>query len=213
MRHIVWDWNGTLFDDLEIVVDSVNTALVLVGAPPITVDRYQSHYTRPVSLFYEELLERPVSQEEWHRLDVAFHDHYAAVLDQATLAPNATEALELVDRSGASQSLLSMFLHDELVELVERLGIRRYMNRVDGLRGIRGDRKHLHLEEHLGALATKPSEVVVIGDALDDAAAARAVGAAAVLYDSGSHLRERLEETGVPIADTLVDSVNLALDL
>ena len=54
---------------------------------------------------------------------------------------------------------------------------------------------------------------MVIGDSLDDAEAADAVGAAAVLYDSGSHRRERLEETGVPIANTLVESVNLALEL
>jgi len=26
-RHIIWDWNGTLFDDLHIVVESVNASL------------------------------------------------------------------------------------------------------------------------------------------------------------------------------------------
>ena len=214
MRHIVWDWNGTLFDDLDIVVQSVNAALAEVAIPPITADRYRAHYTRPVSLFYEELLGRPVSDEEWHDLDVAFHDHYAGVMHNAGLAANATAALDLVGTSGATQSLLSMFLHDELISLVDQLGVAGYMNRVDGLReGIRGDRKEAHLADHLRALGSLPAGVVVIGDSLDDAEAADALGAGAVLYDSGSHHRERLEESGVPIADTLVESVNLALEM
>ena len=35
MRHVIWDWNGTLFDDLHIVVESVNASLAELGAPPI----------------------------------------------------------------------------------------------------------------------------------------------------------------------------------
>ena len=51
MRHIVWDWNGTLFDDLDIVVASVNVSLRSVGAPPIDADEYRAVYQRPLHHF------------------------------------------------------------------------------------------------------------------------------------------------------------------
>ena len=38
VEHIIWDWNGTLFDDLHIVVESVNVSLAELGAPPIDAE-------------------------------------------------------------------------------------------------------------------------------------------------------------------------------
>ncbi|MER6979879.1 HAD hydrolase-like protein, partial [Streptomyces carpinensis] len=52
-----------------------------------------------------------------------------------------------------------------------------------------------------------PARTVVIGDAADDAVAARHAGARAVLYTGGSHSRASLEEAGVPVVDTLREAV------
>lgn len=48
MRHIVWDWNGTLLDDLGTVVAAVNDTLATLGRRPICVEEYGANYTRPV---------------------------------------------------------------------------------------------------------------------------------------------------------------------
>jgi phosphoglycolate phosphatase-like HAD superfamily hydrolase len=69
--HIVWDWNGTLVDDLPIVVDCVNAALAVIGEPPIDADDYREHFARPVNRFYESLLRRPIAPSEWETLDHA----------------------------------------------------------------------------------------------------------------------------------------------
>jgi len=60
--HIVWDWNGTLVDDLPIVVDCVNAALAVIGEPPIDADDYREHFARPVNRFYESLLGLSIAQ-------------------------------------------------------------------------------------------------------------------------------------------------------
>ena len=208
--HVVWDWNGTLFDDLHVVVEAVNVGLASIGAGPIDLDGYRTHYTRPVRLFYVRLLGREVGDDEWHDLDRRFHDGYRELLDRARLTVDAREALELVAGRGDTQSLLSMFPHDELVPLVERLDIARFFDRVDGLRGTPGDRKAAYLEEHLRAMigGEDPSRVLVVGDTPDDAVAAAHVGARCVLYDGGSHHRPELEATGVPVVDSLVAAVS-----
>lgn len=216
MRHIVWDWNGTLLNDLDQVVSSVNAAVAELGVGPITADDYRAGFKRPVVLFYEYLLGRPVGVDEWERLDVTFHDAYRDSLAEAQLAPDALAAMEMVDEAAWTQSLLSMFPHDELLVALERYGISKRLLAVDGLRGSRGDKKYGSLVQHLEHVAPKiggridPATVVMIGDALDDADAAQGLGIRCVLYDSGSHPRSKLEASGFPVADSLIEAVTLA---
>jgi len=69
------------------------------------------------------------------------------------------------------------------------------------------------MQEHVEALELVPERVVVIGDTPDDAAAARHVGAQAILYDGGSHHLPHLQGTGVPIAHSLLEAVEIASGL
>jgi phosphoglycolate phosphatase-like HAD superfamily hydrolase len=213
--HIVWDWNGTLFDDLELVVDSVNHGLARFGAAPIDLDGYRTHFTRPVKLFYDRLMGYELSQEDWLTLDRVFHDAYRQALVGARLTADAAEALQTVSDGGHTQSLLSMFPHSDLVPLVERLGIAGHFDRIDGLaeEGTPGDLKAGYLGRHLREMidADDPAEVVVIGDTPDDAMAAFQVGVRAILYDGGSHHRHDLESTGVEVVPSLMEAVRSAL--
>lgn len=206
MRHVVWDWNGTLFDDLEIVLQAVNHGLEPYAAGPVTLDDYRDHYTRPVKGFYDRFLGRELTVEEWEELDRRFHDGYRELLLRARLTHDARDALDLAASRGLTQSLLSMFPHEELVPLVDRIGISRYFDRIDGLRGPAGDAKAAYLGAHLRALILdeSPDDVLVIGDTPDDAVAAAHVGARCVLVDNGSHHRHALEYRGVPVVDSLV---------
>jgi phosphoglycolate phosphatase-like HAD superfamily hydrolase len=210
VRHLVWDWNGTLFDDQVAVVAAVNDALARLGLSPIDADGYRSHFTRPVVRFYEQVAGRAISAEEWEALNEAYHDSYLTRLERLALAPDARAALAAAEAAGLTQSLLSMWRHHDLVALVERLGIGRFFVRVDGLRRSDGGGKVGHLVEHLAALKLAPRTVVLVGDSLDDLAAARAVGAGCVLYDGGSHHRHALEATGSPVVDTLTAALAAA---
>jgi phosphoglycolate phosphatase-like HAD superfamily hydrolase len=102
-----------------------------------------------------------------------------------------------------------MYGHQELLPLVRGLGIETHFIRVDGRTGPSGGSKAEHMVRHLGALAgtVNPERTVVIGDAADDAVAARHAGARAVLYTGGSHSRASLEAAGVPVVDTLREAV------
>lgn len=216
MRHVIWDWNGTLFDDLEIVVASVNVSLRAVGAPPIDVDTYRAVYQRPLHRFYEALLGRPVLPEEMRSIDDDFHAAYHALLDQARLTVDARRAVELVAERGQTQSVLSMWWHDRLVPAVRFFGLEDRMLAVDGHRGTPGASKEKHLAGHVEQLTrlfpglVRREAMAVIGDVTDDADAARAVGVGCVLYDGGSQPRAVLEAAGVPVAATLVEAVEMA---
>jgi phosphoglycolate phosphatase-like HAD superfamily hydrolase len=208
MKHIVWDWNGTLLDDLALVVEATNASLATAGGGPVTVDDHRRDFRRPVPHYYGSVLGRQLTDAEFVVLDRAFHHAYNAGLPAAQLAAGALDALA---SWGGSQSLLSMWFHDELVPTIDRYGLTGHFRRVDGLRAtVGGGTKAPHLAAHLEALGLRGEECVLIGDSLDDAAAAEAVGADCVLYSGGLTDPEKLATAGVPVADSLADAVALA---
>lgn len=206
--HLVWDWNGTLLNDIAPAVAATNAALATVTGPTITAEEHRTRYCRPVADYYAALLGRAVDDDEFARLDKIFHAAYRAGLTGCQLAADASTAMRAWS---GTQSLLSMWFHDELVPTIDRYGLSALFNRVDGLRdAVGGERKAVHLERHLRELDLDGSEVVLVGDSLDDADAADAVGAHCVLYSGGFTDAARLRASGRPVADTLVEAVRLA---
>jgi phosphoglycolate phosphatase-like HAD superfamily hydrolase len=209
--HLVWDWNGTLLDDIDAVIGATNAAFAEVDLAPVTLEQYREMYCVPIPLFYERLLGRLPTEAEWERMDGVFHRHYAERRVGCGLTEGVEELLVQWQLAGRSQSLLSMYGHEELVPVVRGYGIERHFVRVDGRTGPSGGSKAQHMERHFAALdGISPEHTVIIGDAVDDAVAAAHVGARAVLYTGGSHSRASLEAADVPVVDTLADAVALA---
>ncbi|MGW1954335.1 HAD family hydrolase [Streptomyces sp. NPDC001920] len=206
--HIVWDWNGTLFHDIDAIIGATNAAFADLGLQPITIEQYRTLYCVPVPKFYERLLGRLPTDAEWAVMDETFHRYYTEHRVTCGLTEGVAELLVAWRAAGRSQSLLSMYGHDELVPLVRGFGIEEHFIRVDGRTGPSGGSKVEHMVRHIEALVSvDPTRTVVIGDAADDAVAALHVGARAVLYTGGSHGRASLEEVGVPVVDTLEEAV------
>ncbi|MER7729030.1 HAD family hydrolase [Streptomyces sp. NPDC096323] len=212
--HLVWDWNGTLLDDITAVLGATNAAFVEVGVAPVTLEQYREMYCVPIPRFYELLMGRLPTEAEWERMDGVFHRHYTEQREGCGLTEGAAELLAQWQQAGRSQSLLSMYGHEHLVPVVRGYGIERHFIRVDGRTGPSGGSKAQHMERHFAALdGISPQYTVVIGDAVDDAVAAAHVGARAVLFTGGSHSRTSLEAAGVPVVDTLAEAAALAQQL
>jgi phosphoglycolate phosphatase-like HAD superfamily hydrolase len=208
VKHLVWDWNGTLLDDLTLVVTATNASLLTAGGGPTTPQAHRREFRRPIIEYYRHVLGRPVDEEEFVQLDKIFHEAYTDGLSACALAADATDALR--SWSG-TQSLLSMWFHTELVPTVDRYGLTPYFARVDGLRAVTGGgHKAPHLVAHLAALGLAGADCVLVGDSVDDAHAAAAVGARCVLYAGGFTDPDRLRGCGVPVVDTLAEAVALA---
>ena len=189
--HVVWDWNGTLLDDLPVVHEAVNDALESVGGPRLTRPEYMGVFARPLSVFYRRIMGRDLTAGEWRlaagQFDKSYHDN----IHKISLDPQAMESLEAVSSAGISQSILSLYPHERLVSLVEDMGIRHFFTRIDGLVGEPGRSKVGSFGPHLRSAApgVAPDRAVMIGDTIDDLAAARSGGSNGLLVDHHGWLR------------------------
>jgi phosphoglycolate phosphatase-like HAD superfamily hydrolase len=208
VTHLVWDWNGTLLDDLTLVVAATNVSLASAGGPSITADEHRLDFRRPISAYYAYVLGRELADGEFAQLEREFHDAYRVGMPTCALTHDALAAM---DTWTGTQSLLSMFQHQELVPAVTARGLYDRMLRVDGLRDqVGGGSKAPHLCAHLAALELDPADCVLIGDSVDDAESAVAVGARIVLYDGGFTHGDRLRTTGHPTFSSLLAAVAYA---
>ncbi len=206
-KHLIWDWNGTLFDDFPAIVASTNHAIATLDGPSLSVAEHRTRFYRPIIDFYSELVGRQLTQEEFATLDDLFHDYYAQRLDECPLTSDAVEAIAAWS---GTQSLLSMWMHDSLVPLVTTRGLSDKFSRIDGLQNDYINSKHPHLLAHMQSQGIEADDCVLIGDSVDDALSAKRAGAACVLYTGGFTAPEQFADLGFPIADTLTDAVMLA---
>ena len=210
VSHVVWDWNGTLLLDDDAVIAAVNEVCATYGVSPLTWERWREVYTRPVRTTYEQILDRVLDDQDWTRVDKIFHDQYDVHLPTSKLAPDVRTQLKEWAATGGTQSLLSMWFHRQLVPLVQEFGLTEFFTRIDGLTAeLGGESKIEHLAHHLQAQNLDPADVLVIGDVVDDALAAQAVGAQVVLVSTGAMARSALESTGVPVADTITEALRI----
>ncbi|MFH8349954.1 HAD family hydrolase [Streptomyces sp. NPDC018045] len=216
--HIVWDWNGTLFDDLDISVAAASAACRVVGGGDITREAYRRAFTRPVRSFYTRLLERTFTDLQWKSIAECYHRTYRDLLDRARLREGVAEILDTLSAAGVTHSLLSMGEHDEVVALLEREDlVSRFLVAEGMTRQQRTESKQAVLARHLDAVRERyPAEltmdrVLLIGDTLDDNEAAVAVGASCVLLADGSYDPDLAAAVAVPVAASLSAAAELGL--
>ncbi|MEV6267230.1 HAD hydrolase-like protein [Kribbella sp. NPDC051936] len=210
MRHVVWDWNGTLLNDNHAVLAAVNEVCAGFGRAELSWGEWQAAYARPMRLSYEQILRRTLDEAEWEQVDKLYHDRYDALLHTCELAARTHEVLRSCTASGRTQSLLSMWFHSRLTPTVEHYGLTTYFTRIDGLPGaVGGGSKADSLVRHLEAQQLDPADVVLIGDVVDDAEAAQAAGARCVLVTTGAMTPQALHSTGAPVAASITEALQL----
>ncbi|MDR5781830.1 HAD hydrolase-like protein [Caballeronia sp. LZ065] len=209
--HIVWDWNGTLLNDVSIALEATNRALRHFNLEALSLEDYRARYCVPVHDFYSSMLGREIQDAELDAIGVIFNAFYR---DAIHLAPLAHDAREVI-ASRKSQSICSLLKQPILTGMIRRFEIDAYFCRVHGRDfPLTRNGKLDHLAAHVDLLkrthGVEANTIVVIGDSIDDALAARAAGIHVVLYSSGTHSHERLSQIGVPVAHSLTQAATFA---
>lgn len=192
-RHIIWDWNGTLLDDLDLSIEIMNGILARRRLPLLDRARYHTLFDFPVRRYYERLGFDPV-RDSFEQLSVEFIGGYDQRRWEARLHVGAAELLSAVVASGRTQSILSAYRHETLCEIVAHFDLTRHFVRLQGLDDIYAHSKIELGRSSLAALAVPPGDVLLVGDTLHDFEVAEALGVDCVLIAGGHHPASRLRE-------------------
>jgi phosphoglycolate phosphatase len=211
VKHVLWDWNGTLLDDTRAALETLNAMLGRRGAAEIGMDFYRDRFAFPVRPFYEDIGVK-LENEDWDALAVEYHDIYAT--QSKHLNPETVAALSAVREAGAKQSIISALRQDLLENAVKvEYGLGGFFENVYGVDNLDGASKIDRAKELVGKIRSEgDDDLVLVGDALHDKEVADAIGVRCILCSQGSHAHHRLERVA-PTAATLTEAVAMALGL
>lgn len=207
MKHIFWDWNGTLLDDTEAALATLNFMLRERGAQEISMEFYRDNFAFPVRPFYTKI-GMVLENEAWDDIAQEYHDVYA--MQPKRLNRDTIAALETVKKAGLKQSVISALRQDLLNGDMVNYGVSEYFDRVFGVDNLDGASKITRAKSLLAELNADPADIIMIGDSLHDKEVANAIGVKCILTAQGSHAGWRLREVA-PTGDTLLKAVELAL--
>lgn len=203
--NLMWDFNGTIFDDARAGIDAVNKMLGERGLPIIpSTEHYREIFDFPIEEYYRGL-GFDFEKEPYEYLAPIWVDLYNANAEKAGICRGVSETMEAVKAMGIEQSVLSACELGMLERYLKKLGVRDYLKEVMGLDNIHA-RSKLALayewkEKHPDA------KVLMIGDTTHDFETAEALGADCVLYAGGHQSRRKLEKCGCPIIDEISELI------
>lgn len=201
-EHIIWDWNGTLFNDLELCVELINEVLTKRNKPPLTVKQYQEIFTFPVKNYYEKA-GLDFSLESFESLGKEWMDNYERRKHTCGMNEGAIELLTGFRKSGKTQSILSAYKQDSLLSIVSNLGLEHYFRFIIGLNNIYAAGKTALGRELMEQPELRSKKTLLIGDTLHDCEVAEELGIDCVLVSCGHQDYTRLSEAGKPVFTTL----------
>jgi len=200
VETVIWDFNGTIIDDLDLVVRSVNLQLEGRGLPTLTLDGYREVFGFPVEAYYRRI-GLDLDAESMGDLSDEFFRAYVPELANCPLHDGVRDALERFRGIGARQVVLSAMEEGLLKSTIDHLGIAEFFEAVYGLAHLEGDSKLSRGRELLADHNIEPGTALMIGDTDHDAEVADALGIRVILIARGHQSRSRLHATGWAVCE------------
>ena len=199
--YVLWDWNGTLLDDVQTAVDVNNEIFPRFGFPPLgEVADYHRLFRFPVREYYRDL---GVTDDIFPAVANAWSEGYMEKSAGCRLQKHALEALEAFHQAGFQQAILSASKEEYLHEQIARYPIGGYFKAALGLTHIYATSKVDLAKDFLKDHGVDPVKAVFLGDTLHDAEVAEAIGCGCILIARGHQPWQTLRKAGVPVFEDL----------
>lgn len=197
---IIWDWNGTLLDDLELSIKAVNVLLKERDLPLLTLDRYKDIFGFPVINYYEKA-GFDFSKEPFEIPARQYVKLYASGESELKLFPDVVDTLSFFKDNNYRQIVLSAMKEDNLRKMISNAGISHFFDGIFGIKDNYAREKVSIGKQVVENLDLNPEKCLMIGDTLHDAEVAEQCGFDCILFSGGHVAKQRLETTGFKIID------------
>ena len=190
--HVIWDFNGTVYDDVDACIQSANRLLEAYSLAPLpSKEEYRAKFGFPIIEYYARL-GFDFERYPYAKLAVEWVDYYMELSANSKVYEEIPSVLDAVRERGQEQWILSATEANMLKGQLRSLGILHCFHGVLGM-----DNIHAHSKEEIGVVwrrAHPNACALMVGDTDHDAQVAAAMGVDCVLVAKGHQSKERLEQ-------------------
>lgn len=201
VKYVIWDWNGTLFNDVKVCITSMNRLLERNQLPLIEDDaEYRSKFSFPIKNYYKNL-GFDFEKVPFEQLAKEFMDIYQSDSLQCRLTEEVENVISVLKKKGYRQIILSASKRKNLIQQMEQFGISSYFEEILGLSDIYAKSKVEIAREWIEDKTIK--NITVIGDTYHDYDVAKELNALCLLYSKGHQSISKNEENQYKVVEDI----------
>lgn len=202
IHHIIWDWNGTLLDDITACLNTINRMLAKRGLSTMDLERYREIFGFPVRDCYIKLGFDLVA-EDWDAVSHEFHDIYRVEAGNVSLRKGVIPLLEMLAADGKTMSVLSASEQSVLLAMMKERGVGRFFKNVYGHSDNHGSSKIALAKKFLSDTGISSEHILMVGDTDHDYEVAVELNCRCILLAGGHQAEERLRRCNCEIVRDL----------
>ena len=188
IRNLIFDWSGTLVDDLPAVLQASNFVLTRAGKPPMSLEEFRAEFCLPFKKFYD----RHTPGVPLPQLETWFHAEFKRAQGSVIELPHAREFLEFCLKQKIRMFLLSSIYEDHYRVQCRANGFDLFFEHA--YTGVWDKKERIHKLLETNGLV--PGETLFIGDMAHDIATARHGGVQACGVLTGYNTLPQLRKAG-----------------
>ena len=208
-EYIIWDWNGTLLNDVDVNFEILNILLKRRNLPEFGgKEKYLDMFGFPIIDFYEKAGFDLVG-ERFEDIAREYSHLYDELFPTVELYEKAEEVLRFFFNTGVNQVIVSASQQRLLTHQVTLHGIDHYFDDILGMRDIYGKGKVSIARYWMAQKGLMGRQVLFIGDTLHDKEVADSIGCDFILVADGHNSKERLVSSGATVVDSIDEIIQL----
>lgn len=208
MCTIIWDWNGTLLNDLDFCISTINTLLEKRNLALLNRQIYTEVFSFPVKDYYQTI-GFDFGKEEFEIPAKEFIDLYDSRVENCNLHNSAIEVLSYFKEQGARQFVLSAMKQDMLKQTLKHNSVFDFFEGIYGLNDHYAVSKIERGEQLISEFSIEKNKTWIIGDTIHDFEVAEKSGIKCILIADGHQSEERLKSTGAVVISELYELKNI----
>lgn len=211
--HVIWDWNGTLFDDVNWCIKIINIMLAKRGIKTLCgISEYQKAFCFPIIQYYRNVgfnFDKEPFEDLAKEYITLYHSEKSG---NCRLYPNTKTVLAAIREKCISQIILSASETSNLLSQISEFNIIGYFDEILGISDIYAKSK---IETGLDYISRKKvNRAILIGDTKHDFEVSKALGVDCILIPNGHQNRETLLSCNVPVLEDIsyvIDYIKMEL--
>ncbi len=207
MQTIIWDWNGTLLNDLDFCISTINRLLKKRNLALLNRNSYKEVFSFPVKDYYEAI-GFDFETEEFAIPAKEFIDLYDSGVKNCTLHQTSIEILSCFKEKNTRQFVLSAMKQNMLEQTLKHNSILDLFEGVFGLNDHYAVSKIERGEQLISEFNIEKDKAWIIGDTIHDFEVAGKLGIKCILIADGHQSEKRLRSTGAVVVSELNELKN-----
>lgn len=203
--YVFWDWNGTILDDVDIAVKSLNDILIKYGYSPITKEAYCDMVDTPIIKLYDKLFD--LNKISFEKLAKEFNNNYKYYSNEITLNKGVLEKLKEFKKNSVTQVILSSSATTDIKHNLEKFGLLEFFRDILGADDFLAGDKIQRAEDYFTKNCVDKSKVLFVGDTVYDGKMSDVLGVKYALVSCGHQSYEQLSNYSNQVFDSIASMI------